>query len=355
MEQKRFILVGAGGFGVYWERMFIPKMAEFALPVAAVDVNEAALNNAVENGTVPDSKCYTDIEKAISENPCEFLVLVIPPEHRMFYIDVAIKHGLHVVCEKPMADTMEHACEIYKKMEAAGLKVSVTVSHRMERSKQSLNQLLDAGSYGKLNYIIGRLTMTRSARAYGLDRTFEQMVRASIPGGLLHELDTFRGLSRSNAKSVYAQMWRFEPGDGANGSSQFAIVEMENGVRCFVEHSHANATELNGWAKEFYRAECADGTLVIDKDTLTVDCHLGFPHPEHADLPLAQADYWDHAKIVRDFCLWLDGSPEPETSIRDNMHCCALTFAAVESALSGKAVDVKAYLAEYEVKYELGL
>lgn len=99
--------------------------------------------------------------KAIEENPCDFLVLVIPPQARMQYIDLAIEFGLDVVCEKPLADTMEHACEIYVKMRDAGLKVSVTVSHRMEQSKQSLNRILDCGKYGPINYLVGRLTMTR--------------------------------------------------------------------------------------------------------------------------------------------------------------------------------------------------
>lgn len=99
--------------------------------------------------------------KAIEENPCDFLVLMIPPRARMQYIDLAVEYGLDVVCEKPLADTMEHACEIYVKMRDAGLKVSVTVSHRMEQSKQSLNRILDSGKYGPINHLVGRLTMTR--------------------------------------------------------------------------------------------------------------------------------------------------------------------------------------------------
>lgn len=119
-------MVGAGGFREFWEEIFIPKMKDFAVPVAAVDVSEEALKLPVKYGTVPAEKCYTDPRTAIEENPCDFLVLMIPPRARMQYIDLAIECGLDVVCEKPLADTMEHACEIYVKMRDAGLKVSVT-------------------------------------------------------------------------------------------------------------------------------------------------------------------------------------------------------------------------------------
>ena len=197
--------------------------------------------------------------KAIEENPCDFLVLMIPPRARMQYIDLAVEYGLDVVCEKPLADTMEHACEIYVKMRDAGLKVSVTVSYRMEQSKQSLNRILDCGKYGPINYLVGRLTMTRKfdQGKKWFDKPLDQLIRDNISGGLIHELDTFRGLARSNAKKVYAKVWKFDPPDNSAGPSAFAQVEMENGVQCVLEHSHANATELNGWAHEFYRAECA--------------------------------------------------------------------------------------------------
>ena len=53
MKQRRFILVGAGGFREFWEEIFIPKMKDFAVPVAAVDVSEEALKLPVKHGTVP--------------------------------------------------------------------------------------------------------------------------------------------------------------------------------------------------------------------------------------------------------------------------------------------------------------
>lgn len=357
MKQRKFILVGAGGFGEFWEEIFIPKMKDFAVPVAAVDVSEEVLKLPVKYGTVPAEKCYTDPRKAIEENLCDFLVLVIPPQVRMQYIDLAVEYGLDVVCEKPLADTMEHACEIYVKMRDAGLKVSVTVSHRMEQSKQSLNRILDSGKYGPINYLVGRLTMTRKydQGKKWFDKPIDQLIRGNISGGLIHELDTFRGLSRSNAKKVYAKMWKFNPSDNSAGPSAFALVEMENGVQCVLEHSHANATELNGWAHEFYRAECAYGTVVVDKEKLTASCDLGHPYPTYSEIPLAQQDFWDHALIVRDFCHWLDGGNEPETCIRDNMYCCALTFAAIESALTGREVDVPAFLDRYAKKYGINL
>lgn len=356
--EKKFILIGVGGFGgEFWCGRFIPQFAGYARPVAAVDINPEAARRAAEvYGVVPPEKCYTDARRAIEENPCDFLAIVVPPDDRLPLIDLAVEFGLDVICEKPVADSMDHVCEIYRKMHDAGLKVVVTMSHRMERNKQSLQSLIRGGAYGRLNYLIGRLTMRRSRSGQRhVPADPDEMIRRMLSEGVIHELDTFRGMTGSNAKSVYAKVWKFDGGD-AYGNSAFAQVEMENGVQCFVEHSHANATELNGWGKEFYRAECAQGTLVLDRDELTAYNQLGHPQPARAEVPLLDAGLrFEHPMLMHDFCQWLDGGPEPETSLRDNMQCCALTFAALQSARTGQAVDVQAFLADYLTRYGITL
>lgn len=72
MKQRKFILVGAGGFGEFWEEIFIPKMKDFAVPVAAVDVSEEALKLPVKYGTVPAEKCYTDPARLSKKTPATF-------------------------------------------------------------------------------------------------------------------------------------------------------------------------------------------------------------------------------------------------------------------------------------------
>ena len=62
---------------------------------------------------------------------------------------------------------------------------------------------------------------------------------------------------------------------------------------------------------------------------------------------MAKGDYWDHALIIRSFIRWLDGGDAPVTCIDDNMQCAALMFAAIESAKTGKKIDVQEYLRKY--------
>jgi predicted dehydrogenase len=355
MDRSRFILVGTGDFGMYWGRNIIPKIAPFAECVAAVDISIDAINKFKTLNLLPESKHYNDLRTALMENKCDFIVVVVMPDARMPIIDLAIEFGLDVLSEKPAAGTMEDYVLIYKKMKAAGRKISVTMSHRFEREKQTVEQMVKSGAYGKLNYIFGRLSLQRKKLKghYESDNPAMQtpyhIARRFLSECVIHELDTFRGISGSNAERVYCHHWDFNPEDSSevHPSTCFTIVTMENGVRGLIEHSFANATTINGWSNEYFRAECSQATIIADNRKVTLMSGMGQPYPEKAEMPLKDGEYFGHTLLVRDFCSWLKGGPEPVTSLEDNMQCAALTFAALESAISGKEVDVQAFLDEH--------
>ena len=352
MERKKFIQVGTGSFGMAWGRNFIPKAAEFAELVAAVDVAPAALAEYKALGLLPENRLYTDLRTALTENKCDFIAVIVMPWMRMPIIDLAIEFGVDVLCEKPAADNMDDYVTIYRKMKAAGRKIAVTMSHRFEREKQTVEQMVKSGAYGKLNYVYGRLSMQRrkerNARYEGTDPSMltpQRVARRGLTEGVIHEFDTFRGITGANAAKVYCQDWQFDPEDGseARPSTALALITMENGVRCYIEHSSAYAVTTNGWGGEHFRAECANATIIADNRRVTVLSGMGQPFPEKAEMPLAAGDHFDHPMLIRDFCAWLNGGPPPITTLEDNLQCAALTFAALESAFTGKEVDVQEY------------
>jgi len=340
---KRYIQVGTGGFGRYWCRGIYPRIADVAVPVAAVDINPDVHQNAVQYLGLAPEVCYTNANEAMEHHPADFVVVVVPPQFHEEIIDAAISHGLDIVCEKPLADTMEGCIRIYNKVKAAKRKLVVTMSHRFEVEKQTVESMVKSGDYGKLNYIISRLTLKRSSIP---DKNLLEPVNL-LTNGLVHNLDTARGICGCNAKTVFADCWTFTAEDGTSGSSGMVQAVMENGVRVQFEESFCNASTLNKWSDEYLRAECADGTITADNRKVTLQNHRGFPFPVMAEIPLRDEPFWDHALIVRNFIKWLDGGRVPDTWIEDNIQCCAFLFAAVESVRTGKVVDVQEFLKRY--------
>ncbi len=337
---KRYIQVGTGGFGCYWCRGIYPKIADVAVPVAAVDINPDVHQNAVEFLGLSPEVCYTDVKEAMHHHPADFVVVVVPAKFHEEVIDAALAHGMDIVCEKPLADTMEGCVRIYNKVKAAGRKLAVTMSHRYEVEKQTVESMVKGGSYGKLNYLVSRLTMKRNIVS---DPKLRNPVDL-LTNGLVHNLDTARGVCGCNAKTVFADCWSFTAEDGSSGSAGMVQAVMENGVRAQFEESFGNASALNKWSDEYLRVECADGTIIADNRKVTLQNHRGFPYPVMAEIPLRSETYWDHALIVRSFIDWLDGGKAPDTQLEDSIQCCAFLFAAVESANTGKVVDVQEFL-----------
>ena len=347
-QPLRYIQVGTGGFGAYWCRAFLPRLTELgkAVPVAAVDISPDALKNAQEHLGVPPERCYTDLSRALDENAADFLNIVVPPAFHEAVVDAALAHDLHILSEKPIADTMEACCRIYRKVNAAGKKMAVTMSHRFDQDKQSLEATIKSGDYGPLNYIVHRFT--HNCRRFGSWGKFRhEMADPLLVEGTVHHFDILRALSGADAETVYAQSWNPPWGEYAGDSTALINLRMTNGIHCFYEGAKANATTMNGWGHDYLRAECEHGTLELDRRKLRVLRQGEGGALVAEDLPLLERPAWINAWLAEMFCDWLRGGAAPPNHLDDNLQCAALLFAAVESAHAGRPVHVPSFLRRY--------
>jgi len=348
MNPLRYIQVGTGGWGAYWCSTVLPRLTTLgkAVAVAAVDLNPDNLTNARQHLKLPAAKCYTDLKKAVAENEADFAIVVVPPAHHESVIDAALAHDLHVLSEKPIADTMEACCRIYKKVKAAGKKMAVTMSHRFDQDKQSLQREIESGKHGALNYLIGRNTW--NCRKFGSWGKFRHEIPDTLlVEGTVHHFDIIRGLTGANAKTVYALSWNPPWGEFGGDSNAFVTIEMENGVKVFYEGNKTSATQLNGWGHDYFRAECDLATLELDNRRLRVLSDLGGERVI-AEKPLLQQQVWKNEWLAELYCDWLRGERDGHpTHLDDNIQCAALLFAAIESAHRRQPVDVQAFLKQH--------
>ena len=344
-DPLRYIIVGTGGFGGYWVSTVLPRLADMgkAMPAAAVDINPEALVNAERHLRLPAAQCYTDIARAFAENEADFAIVVVPPAHHESVVDLALAHDMHVLSEKPIADSMTACCRIYTKVRAAGKKMAVTMSHRFDQDKQSLERLIVSGAYGKLDYLVGRNTWDcRQFPAWGAFRY--RIPDPLLIEGTVHHFDIMRALSGSNAKTVYARTWNPAWSEFQGDSQGLILVEMENGVKVFYEGAKSNASTLNGWAQDYWRAECDKATLELDQRKLRIITGARNHNANIQEKPIEQQPVWMNPWLAELYVDWLNGGPAPQNTLEDNIQCAALLFAAIESAHTGQPVDVQAFL-----------
>src|ERR1700736_6198230 len=159
---KRVIHVGVGSFGQRWLSEFLAaNIADRTIAVVAlVDVDEKAL--AFGRGVLglPQSACHTDAAEAFAAHAADFCTVVVPPDRPGAVIDAARAHGLDILCEKPIADTMTGSLRIARKVHAAGRKMAVTMSHRFDQDKTTLRRIVRSGSLGKVTTVSCRCAAT---------------------------------------------------------------------------------------------------------------------------------------------------------------------------------------------------
>lgn len=343
-EPLRYVHIGVGGFGQHWCTAVLPRLRDLglAVPVAAADINSEALVMAREQLGLGDDRLYTSAEQALAEREADFVTIVVPPAVHEEIVDLAVAHGCHILSEKPIADTMAACCRIYHKVKSAGLKMAVTMSHRFDQDKQSLERQIKSGRYGKLDYIVGRNTWTcRKKPSWGEFRY--EIPDPLLIEGTVHHFDIMRSLAGANVRTVHALTWNPGWSEFQGDAQGLILLEMENGVKVFYEGAKANASQLNGWCDDYWRAECDRATLELDRRELRIIRG----NRETESLPLVEQDTWANVWLAELFVRWLHGDEAPPNRLDDNIQCAALLFAAIESAHGGKIVDVQAFLEEH--------
>ncbi len=345
------ILVGTGTWGEWWCEHFLPPNIQDGTVevVAAVDRNPDALGCAKRYLHLTDEQCYTDAETAFKENKADFCINVVTPAHHEEIVDLAIKYHLHILSEKPIADTLEGSIRIAEKVKRAGLKMGVTMSHRYDQDKTSLRGQLDSGRWGTLDYLVTRFTC--DCRKYGSWGEFRhEIANPLMLEGAVHHLDILADLAGARCETIYAQTWCPSWGEFKGDCNALVTMTFENGVKAVYEGAKTNAVTLNWWSHEYFRAECENATLILNQRKLEA-----FPYNPETTLaegtegqgvpiPLLQQKKWANTWLIEKFVRWLDGGKKMETNVEDNLQSVAHIFSAIESARTGQAVRVQDFL-----------
>ena len=347
----RMIQIGLGAMGRDWCVTSLPPNIKDGLVevVAAVDINPAALKLAQDSLGLPAEKCFTDLQKALDENPADFCTIVVTPAHHEAVVDIVLAHDLHILSEKPIADTLAASVRIADKVSRAGVKMGVTMSHRFDQDKTSFRHELRSGRYGTLDYLVCHLTA--DLRKYGSWGAF----RHEIPDplmieGAVHHLDFIADLAGAKCDTIYAQTWNPPWGEYAGDSQALVTMAFENGSRAFFEGASTNAVGLKDWEQETIRAECELGTLVLNARRLerfpydAAKQRVSKVEGQGEEIPLLDRPKWMNAWLIEQFVYWLDGGEPMETNVESNLQSVALIFAVIESSRTGQPVKVQELL-----------
>ena len=341
----KMIQVGTGGFGRWWCERFLPPNVKGDLVeiVAAADINPAALENAREFLDLRDDQCYTDVEQAFGENQANFCTIVVPPAFHKSIVSLA--HDLHILSEKPIADTMAASVRIADNVKRAGKMMGVTMSHRFRQDITTLRREIRSGRYGALDYLVCRFTC--DCRQFGSWGKFRHQIPDTLMvEGVVHHLDLLADIAGTKCDTIYAQTWNPPWGEYEGDSQALVTMHFGNDRRVLYEGAKTNAVGLNGWGQEYIRAECEGATLILSDqrlDRFVYDPSRQWAKTERGqgeEIPLLEQPKWANTWLIEKFIHWLDGGEPMETNVEDNLQSVALVFAAMLSGFSQQRNEV---------------
>ncbi len=347
MAKKRCLMVGAGGMSASWIRWLHDHFGDRMTFAALVDVRKEALATSGDYIGLPDDHRFTRAEEAFEKVEADFCGICTPPRFHEEAVMLATARGMDILSEKPIADTWE-ACErICRAVRDSGVRMQVIQNYRYIPSILTFRQTLRDGKLGRINYIISRFAA--DYREYG---AWGAAFRHEIPHSLLvegavHHFDMIRYLSDSVCKTITGWEWNV-PWSSFKGECQtLYVMRMANDVRASYEGSCNAAGMQNSWFREYYRAECEAGAIVVDEDQIVrIYQHTPGAGVVMNELPAARPRYEGHEYIFNAWLDWLDGGEEPETVLADNIHSAAMLFAAVRASAGGEPVEVQAMVDE---------
>ena len=300
----------------------------------------AARARAAEFG-LTDAVTGADLDAVLSQTKPDLLFDVVVPGARAKVVETGLRHGCHILTEKPMATGLAEARTMIAQAEAAGRVHAVVQNRRFIAGVRRIRRLIGSGAIGELaslncDFFIGA--------HFGGFR--EEMDNVLLLDMAIHTLDAARFMSGKVPEAVYC-LETNPPGSWyRHGAAANAIFELSDNVVFNYRGSWAAEGANTSW-ESTWRIIGSRGTLLWDGadsfEARVVANDSGFFRDlTEIDVPppADEDQTHGHASVIADFIDAIETGRPPETVASDNIKSLAMVLAAIDSARTGQRVII---------------
>ena len=334
------VLAGCGAMSAVWLET-IQKIEGLKL-VGLVDVDRNRAQQCAERLGLRDVIVGSSLKNVLVAARPDVVFDVAIPQARRELVTTAFEHGCDVLTEKPMASSMEDARAIVVAARAQGRIHAVVQNRRYLANVRRIRRFINSQVLGKPTSIHCDFFLAPHFSGFR-----EKMDHVLLVDMAIHTFDAARYMADAAPESVYCLEW--EPANSwyQSGSSAAALFKLEGGIVFNYRGSWCADGFKTSW-ESTWRIVCEHGTLIWDGfDDLRAERASAtregiFDSLERVEIAPLQAEdrVGGHLGVITDFVAAVLTRGEPETSGSDNIKSLAMVFAAVESANSGKRVEI---------------
>jgi D-apiose dehydrogenase len=336
----RGVAVGAGYFAPFhieaWSRI-----AEVEITAVCDRVDDKARALATQFG-VP--RVYDDWRAMIDGERPDFVDIITPPATHAEICTYTARRGAHVICQKPLAPSLDESQQIVETVEAAGVRFMVHENFRWQPWYRAIKRLQHDGTIGEFTHLH---FMMRTGDGWGSDAYlarqpfFREYPRLLVYETGVHFIDTFRYLL-GEVTSVYAHLRRLNPVIRGEDAGHLFLT-FASGATAVWDANRYNEIETSAPRYTFgqLRIDATGGHLTMDAESTLRIKPLGEPSRE-IDYVRENRNFAGdcvHA-LQRHFVDGLRTGTPFESNGRDYLKTVAVVEAAYASAAAGQRVHL---------------
>lgn len=217
--------IGVIGCGTIAQSAHLPAIARLRDRVRLVAVADVREEVAAHVGRMWGAAAvYTDYRALLARADVDVVVIATPEFLHREQVEAAAAAGTHILCEKPMASTVEDADAMIAAARAAGVKFMVGHSRRFTPRYQAVRAAIDRGAVGQVRIVRENerrpramyrgLSLATGTWAPDGARAWTTSARYSLGAAMLnaiHEVDLLRWYVGDTVTSVYAESRTSDP------------------------------------------------------------------------------------------------------------------------------------------------
>ena len=247
--RKRLAIVGYGGQGA-WHATWAGKSDVVEL-AGIYDISEKRMNAAREAGI----RTYSSLEEILADGAVDIVLCATPNNVHKDIVVSALLAGKNVICEKPVALSVEDFDDMVAAAEKSGKLLSVHQNRRWDVDYLAMKKLVESGEIGELINIESRIHGSRGIPS-------DWRCHKPYGGGMVldwgvHLIDQIMKLIPEKIVKIYCELTNIttdEVDDGFN-----LHITFESGKRATVEVGTYNFIAM----PRFYM-QCKDGSALIE-------------------------------------------------------------------------------------------
>jgi predicted dehydrogenase len=280
-------------------------------------------------------------EPVVARDDLDAVIVATPPHLHATISMAALRRRMHVLCEKPLARTMDEARAMAAEAETAGRVLKCGFNHRHHPAVQQARRWFEEGRIGEPVFIRAR---------YGIGGRpgYEHEWRADpeiVSGGQLmeqgiHAVDLARWfLGEFSQVTAFAEtrFWNIGPLE----DNAFALYRTPAGA---VASIHSSLTQWkNLFSFELYGR---DGYIAVEGlgggygTERAIFGRRDFAAPFAEEVVEYRGEDRSWQEEWKEFVAAIEERREPLGSARDGLEAMRLVFAAYESAKAGRTVEL---------------